>query len=368
VKLIVQQINGKNIDVWLDSTNGVVGEVRNIIAETLSIVPASRVSIESGKGAFLDELSKPLFGLLDDSAITTDFFGFVTSSCYVSIKEEDLRPKVTFQDAGSDGQLLDRDRIDKKSPNPFRALLRSEIKYGDSLNLTAKIDSDTQNFFHVNLIDKFAAAAPASTQLPSFQVKLQSWSAIDEQANAGTDAAVSETAESVVSSTGKRNSKTSFFFSKRKYSDETAGLCSMVGKAVHNGDTVVIEAGGRYMSVTRGWWMAWSSSDPRRSGAFVVELIERAPQNKLKEIGAQIKGQIDNIKEKIGSRPREKDVDNVLRPGDMFRLRSVKFPEFELGITSVKLKDEFCYLGLRKVSGRLASLIFVVTHMLLFFL
>jgi hypothetical protein len=123
----------------------------------------------------------------------------------------------------------------------------------------------------------------------------------------------------------------------------------MVGKAVHNGDTVVIEAGGRYMSVTRGWWMAWSSSDPRRSGAFVVELIERAPQNKLKEIGAQIKGQIDNIKEKIGSRPREKDVDNVLRPGDMFRLRSVKFPEFELGITSVKLKDEFCYLGLRKV-------------------
>ena len=98
--------------------------------------------------------------------------------------------------------------------------------------------------------------------------------------------------------------------------------------------------------------MAWSSTDPRRSGAFVVEIIERAPQNKLKEFTEQIKGQIDNIKEKIGQRASvfTKDVDNVLRPGDMFRLRSVKFPDFELGITSVKLKDEFCYLGLRKVT------------------
>ncbi len=104
------------------------------------------------------------------------------------------------------------------------------------------------------------------------------------------------------------------------------------------------------MSVTRGWWMAWSSTDPRRSGAFVVEILEKAPQNKLMEFTEQIKGQIDNIKEKIGrGSAYTKDVDNVLRPGDMFRLRSVKFPEFELGITSVKLKDEFCYLGLRKV-------------------
>lgn len=96
--------------------------------------------------------------------------------------------------------------------------------------------------------------------------------------------------------------------------------------------------------------MAWSSSEARRSGAFIIEIIEKAPQNKLKEFTEQIKGQIDNIKEKIG-RPSMyvKDVDNTVRPGDMFRLRSVKFPEYELGITSVKLKDEYCYLGLRKV-------------------
>lgn len=100
--------------------------------------------------------------------------------------------------------------------------------------------------------------------------------------------------------------------------------------------------------------MAWSSAEARRSGAFIIEVIEKAPQNKLKEFTEQIKGQIDNIKEKIGNKTSTggtKDVDNVIRPGDMFRLRSVKFPEYELGITSVKLKDEYCYLGLRKVGN-----------------
>jgi hypothetical protein len=44
-----------------------------------------------------------------------------------------------------------------------------------------------------------------------------------------------------------------------------------------------------------------------------------------------------------------KETDNHLRAGDSFRLRSVKFPDYEMGVTSVKLKDEFCYVGLRKV-------------------
>ncbi len=106
--------------------------------------------------------------------------------------------------------------------------------------------------------------------------------------------------------------------------------------------------------------MGWSSTEPRRSGAFTIEIVEKA-QNKLKEQLKEIK---ENFKEKI-VRPGQvmignttsyatsnltKDVDNVLRPGDLFRLRSVKFPDFELGLTSIKLKDEYCYLGLRKVS------------------
>lgn len=34
----------------------------------------------------------------------------------------------------------------------------------------------------------------------------------------------------------------------------------------------------RYMSVTKGWWLRWNSPIARRSGAFVIEVVERAPQ------------------------------------------------------------------------------------------
>ncbi len=100
------------------------------------------------------------------------------------------------------------------------------------------------------------------------------------------------------------------------------------------------------MSISRGWWLAWSSTDPRRSGAFTIEIIEKA-QSKFKE-------QLDKIKENISlssskETPQQAPMDNVLRPGDTFRLRSVKFPDFELGLTSVKVRDEYCYLGLRKM-------------------
>ncbi len=45
----------------------------------------------------------------------------------------------------------------------------------------------------------------------------------------------------------------------------------------------------------------------------------------------------------------EKTGERILRSGDAFRLRSLKFPEYELGITNVKIRDNFSYLGLRKV-------------------
>lgn len=91
--------------------------------------------------------------------------------------------------------------------------------------------------------------------------------------------------------------------------------------------------------------MAWSSLEPRRSGAFIIDLVERAPQNKLKE-------QLGNIKEKILHSSNNSNVDDIVKPGDTFRLKSLKFPEFELGLTSVKIRDDYCYLGLRKVSWR----------------
>ncbi len=132
--------------------------------------------------------------------------------------------------------------------------------------------------------------------------------------------------------------------------------------------------------------MGWSATEAKRSGAFVVEIVEKASQvNKFMESIDNIK---DNIKDKLqrantlnasmlhgnkemstrtgmnnnnlnntlndasmsGKDTSKEKEDNILRPGDYFRLRSVKFPNFELGLTSVKLRDEYCYLGLRKVS------------------
>jgi hypothetical protein len=126
------------------------------------------------------------------------------------------------------------------------------------------------------------------------------------------------------------------------------------------------------LSVTRGWWLAWTSSEPRFSGVFELEIVERAPQNikLLREHMHNLRkiGQLGNLnihipgtkhsspKHVIAAPAVAENVEKVveqdpsLRPGDMFRLKSVKFPGYELGITSVKLKDEYYYLGLRKVS------------------
>lgn len=182
----------------------------------------------------------------------------------------------------------------------------------------------------------------------------------------------------------------------------------------------------RHMSLTKGWWMLWSSPALRRSGAFTVEIVERAPQNTVKD---QFEKGIVQFKDKMMKRPsislgaigavggmealgamgalnnnsssnavgtagnaapnssnantasnfnnnsnnamttsRSNDSkpadasgvlahDNILRCGDFFRLRSLKFPEFELGITHEKIRDDFCYLGLRKVISWKYSLV-----------
>lgn len=133
--------------------------------------------------------------------------------------------------------------------------------------------------------------------------------------------------------------------------------------------------------------MGWSSNAPRRSGAFKVEIVEKASHHTLKEHMKEMMGQ---LKEKMtrpsiyslssstgagalgtigstaaggagaGGGPASGTVgvagggsvptDDILRTGDTFRLRSVKFPEYELGITNEHIRDDYCYVGLRKVS------------------
>lgn len=48
--------------------------------------------------------------------------------------------------------------------------------------------------------------------------------------------------------------------------------------------------------------------------------------------------------------------DDVLYTGDTFRLRSVKFPDYEFGITNSRINDDHCYTGLRKVCYLISQL------------
>jgi hypothetical protein len=332
VKLVVQQVNGKNCEVWLDSPDSTVLEVRAKIAQQLEVTPG-RVAIESGKGSFIDNLNQPFAPLIDDAFKTIDFFGFMTISCYVFVKDEEpVKKRVSIVE----------DSAMEQQKRSFLNILQKQIKYGDQVHFTAKIAAacEARSFFTIACVDKFAAAAPSTLQqlIAVSSVRLHSWKDLTE----GTVDGGSEAGDSITNSTPPKPKRASPLVRFRKGKKE-----EYFGQPIRHGDTLLLEWNGKFLSVARGWWMQWTSSEPRRSGAFTLEIIEKAPQNRLKE-------QFDVLKERIGVSPTHtnpRELDNVLRPGDSFRLVSVKFPQYELGITSVKLRGEYCYLGLRKIGS-----------------
>jgi hypothetical protein len=71
----------------------------------------------------------------------------------------------------------------------------------------------------------------------------------------------------------------------------------------------------------------------------MIELIEKASLNRI-EKGLESIGII---------RSKERGEETVLQTGDIFRLKSVKFPDMELGVTGDRLTGEYFLLGLKKV-------------------
>ncbi len=71
----------------------------------------------------------------------------------------------------------------------------------------------------------------------------------------------------------------------------------------------------------------------------MIEIIEKASLNRI-EKGLESIGKILS---------KERDEETALRTGDIFRLKSVKFPEMELGVTGERLTGEYFLLGLKKV-------------------
>ena len=263
---------------------------------------SSRVNIESGKGSCLQDISDNgahLLTLLESESVDKDMFGFCTVPCFVTITEDGVHSASKPKTTSISGVFS---KLDTKSS--------SSIKYGGNITLQGKIPNSANDAkaFSFSIINKFAAVAPSLSTIraPSEPISFVAWRED-----------VSDTA-SMVSS----------FES------------SLAGQKIKNGENVVLENDGHFMSVSKGWYVSWTSEKPRRSGAFIIEIIKKAPQTMLGQ-GKEM------IKEKVLQ--KEKGDSDVLRGGDTFRLRSVKFPLYELGVTSVRLKDDHFHVGLRKI-------------------
>lgn len=292
-------------DVWLKNNDITVGDARQLIAKVLN-VSATRINIESGKGSFLKDISAndcKFLSLIESEGSRKDLFGFCTVPCYVTITEE-------VQSASKP-----KSSISRVFPGVDVHVKSSSIKYGSNIALHGKIPNSANDAkaFSLSVVNKFAAVAPTMSTLsnmisnsPSEAICFVSWR--EDTSDAASTISAFEN--------------------------------SLAGQKVQNGEHVVLESNGCFMSVSKGWYVSWASDKPRRSGAFTIEIIKKAPQS----IIGQGK---DMIKEKVLQ--KEKENSDILRGGDIFRLRSVKFPSYELGVTSVRLKDNHFHVGLRKI-------------------
>lgn len=237
VKLVVQQVNGKNCEIWLDSPDASVMDVRAKIAQQLEI-SAGRVAIESGKGSFIENLNQPFTPMIDDTFKAIDFFGFMTMSCYVFIKDEEpAKRRVSIVE----------DSVVEQQKRSFLNILQKQIKYGDQVHFTAKIAAacESRSFFTIACIDKFAAAAPSS--LPQLiamsSVRLHSWKDLTE-GGVGTVDGGSDIGEgSVGTSTPSKSTpskRSSPLLNLRKKRKEES-----FGQPIRHGDTVVLEWNGK---------------------------------------------------------------------------------------------------------------------------
>ncbi len=367
--------------VWLKSPETKVSEAIIAIGNKLSVIPHSRISVETGRGAFVTDVDKPLLQQLSISGHPShntpnkDFFGFTTAVCNVVVREEEREE----EDSEEEEETTEK-RVGKRPTNLTNLInSRGPVRWKDDLLLSANVGG-VDIPFSIGSMDNYAAAAPppAGYSLDSLWgsaskevIHFVPWTfdENDDGSEIHSDASLAkDSSRHSVSSWGS-----GWFKSKG------AGPHLHLSSApVHDGDTIVIVSSkGKFMSVRQGWWMAWGEAEPRRSGAFIVEIVERAPQlftdlaknlpsmpglptaiaspfspslklalnaHNLAHRGAAEETKYNNRAVSSGD-------GTALNTGDLFRLRSVKFPEYELGITSKKIGGDHCYLGLHKAQA-----------------
>jgi hypothetical protein len=333
IRLCVHVCGGHEVkEIWLKNIEVTVGEAEILIAEALHVNPG-KISIESGKGKFLDNPNTALVPLISETTLKEDLFGFSTVHCYVALLDQHIN--------------LELDD-DLKRHNPLARMIpgimehRGAIKYGMEITLSGKIPNAANDAkaFDISCVDLYASAAPSTSSLAlgssacGDTVRLVGWR--EEGSN---QALARENVESHLSGQKLKNGDAILLENGGRYVHTCLSLC--VCKTL----PPLIAHPNRFMAATKGSKIAWSSTVPRSSGAFVIEIVEKASLNRIE------KG-LETIGKKILH--KETPDEGTLRAGDVFRLRSVKFPGYELGVTSARLTGEYFLLGLKKVDHAIA--------------
>lgn len=172
VKLILYT-STKCVEIWLPSKEILVNEARRKIGEVLRVQPIERIAIESGKGSIIDDFNAKFIPLISsEKSVMTDFFGFLTISCCVTIREHSPAMN-NVSDTDSSIQT-------RVSNYTIGALINPKVKYADQLFLSARNPTATSDAkpFDIQPIDKFAAASPSTALGQQARViRLMSWSA-----------------------------------------------------------------------------------------------------------------------------------------------------------------------------------------------
>jgi len=147
--------------VWLASPDTSVSDAIAAIGERLNIVPSSRISVETGRGAFVTEVEKPLLQQLSaashpsrnsNNAANKDFFGFTTAVCNVLVRDEE----VVEEDSEEEEEMV----VGKRPANLTNLInSRGPVRWKDDLLLSANVGG-ADIPFSVGSLDSYAAAAP----------------------------------------------------------------------------------------------------------------------------------------------------------------------------------------------------------------
>lgn len=172
---------------------------------------------------------------------TVDFFGFITLKCFMKIREEEKRlvasDNVVVERRGSMGAQF------------LNILQKSEVKYGESIVLIAKIaaSADFKTPFQVALIDKFAAASPTSLspQLPLVHMnslKVHAWTGGEGDGREGSDAGGDTTSNASSNNRSTPTRSSPIFLLRKKFNKEKS---AKAGSPLRNGDIITFEVDGK---------------------------------------------------------------------------------------------------------------------------